>query len=381
MGSRGYARSHAAAFLALAASACASPEPPEPPRPVSYDGTVEQIGSAASPAEACANLKQAKVAFEDPAFADLAALDARHEEVRGDPALVKPETPRFLRVMIGGGMTNEGPGGPESVVAWQDASGEWLVSRVYRSYRSPPSPEYPMPPLWPQPAGMGEKAGVFQPGDWSVIHQAGKLTAEQGAALDAMLAAPCFGEETAYLPRELPLASGDFAMCPHDPIFWSLEVHEGGAARVYGRPCRLIGPVGAVISIVSSARLGQVPAALSKRSDVYAADETPTLAETQAFAAAVLPGALFKTGEDAARRILSYRPGKACDGTLRLEDAGEVYRDWSAVKSLPGWPDGADSVFDHGDGVDRITFDGTTRAMMFDGAIGGFTFLCREPQS
>jgi len=369
---------HAAAWLCLGLTACA---PAEPPRPVSYNGSVEQIGAGATPAEACVNLKQAKVAFEDPAYADLAALDARHEEVRGSPALVTPEAARFLRIMIGGGMTNEGPGGPESVVAWRDAAGAWSVSRIYHSYRSPPSPEYPMPPQWPQPAGKGDKPGLFQPGDWTLIHQAGTMTTEQGAALDAMLAAPCFGQEPAYLPRELPLSSGDFAMCGYDPIFWSLEVHEGGTARVYGRPCRLIGPVGAVISMVSSARLGQVPAAFSRRSDVYAADDTPTLAETQAFAAAVLPGALFKTGEEAPRRILSYTPGKACDGTLRLEGAGEVHRDWSSVKSLPSWPDGADSIFDHGDGVDRLTFDGTTRAMMFDGAIGGFTFLCREPQS
>ena len=153
---------HAAAWLALAAAACA---PSEPPRPVSYDGTVEQIGSAASPAEACANLAQVKVAFEDPAYADLAALDARHEEIRRGAAPATPETPRFLRVLIGGGMTNEGPGGPESVVASKDAAGAWQVSRIYHSYRSPPSPEYPMPPQWPQPAGMGEKQGVFEPGD------------------------------------------------------------------------------------------------------------------------------------------------------------------------------------------------------------------------
>ena len=59
----------------------------------------------------------------------------------------------------------------------------------------------------------------------------------------------------------------------------------------------------------------------------------------------------------------------------------ELHREWDAIKSFAGWPDGADSVLDHGDGVDRFTFDGTTMAMMFDGAIGGFSFLCREPQS
>ena len=85
-------------------------------------------------------------------------------------------------------------------------------------------------------------------------------------------------------------------------------------------------------------------------------------------------------------RIVSYTPGKACDGTLRLQpvDGGapvELHREWDAIKSFAGWPDGADSVLDHGDGVDRFTFDGTTMAMMFDGAIGGFSFLCREPQS
>ena len=374
---------HAAAWLALAAAACA---PSEPPRPVSYDGTVEPIGSAASPAEACANLAQVKVAFEDPAYADLAALDARHEEIRRGAAPATPEAPRFLRVLIGGGMTNEGPGGPESVVASKDAAGAWQVSRIYHSYRSPPSPEYPMPPQWPQPAGMGEKQGVFEPGDWTVIHQAGALTAEQGAALEARLAAPCFGQEPAYLPRELPLSSGAFAMCPHDPIFWSLEVREAGAARVYGRPCRLIGPVGAVIALISSAPVRQIPAALAKRSDVYAADSTPTLEETQAFVAAVLPGALFRSGDGAPARIVSYTPGKACDGTLRIQPAGEgaavdLYRDWDAIRSFPGWPDGADSVLDRGDGVDRFTFDGTTMAMMFDGAMGGFSFLCREPES
>ena len=166
-------------------------------------------------------------------------------------------------------MTNEGPGGPESVVASKDAAGAWQVSRIYHSYRSPPSPEYPMPPQWPQPAGMGEKQGVFEPGDWTVIHQA---------------------------------------------------------------------------------------------------------------------GALFRSGDGASARIVSYTPGKACDGTLRIQPAGDgaavdLYRDWDAIRSFPGWPDGADSVLDRGDGVDRFTFDGTTMAMMFDGAMGGFSFLCREPES
>ena len=163
-------------------------------------------------------------------------------------------------------------------------------------------------------------------------------------------------------------------------------MREAGAARVYGRPCRLIGPVGAVIALISSAPVRQIPAALAKRSDVYAADPTPTLEETQAFVAAVLPGALFRSGDGAPARIVSYTPGKACDGTLRIQPAGEaaavdLYRDWDAIRSFPGWPDGADSVLDRGDGVDRFTFDGTTMAMMFDGAMGGFSFLCREPES
>jgi hypothetical protein len=338
-----------------------------------------------TPAQACANLAQARYKWDDPTVAEPASADKVHVDLRQGHGPAIPPAGRRISLTISGGMGNDGPMGPESVIAWQAADGVWHVSRVFHSGRPPAMPDYPAPPQWPEPPGTVERGGIVElpDGTWDVAE--GELTGEQAAELEALLAAPCFGREPASLPFELPLRRGGKEYCVPDSASWGIAIRDGGTTRAYYRPCRLLGPVGAIVGLITSVPLHDAGARIS-RADLYRADDNPDAGRLHDFLAHRLPGARWESPTLTEPVIVrSYRRTGPCSGEIvatseRDPTAAPVTftRDWTSTKLIDLWPDGATArIYFDEDHPDRVTMAGTVAALKVEGAVAWLPVLCK----
>lgn len=364
--------------LAVALIATGSTAHPAMARPF------ESLPPDPTPAQACANLAQAKYKWDDPAV-PLPKTIADLREAHGPDI---PPSERMISLIIDGGMGNEGPMGPESIVAWLGPDAVWHVSRVFHSRRPPDPPEYPAAPKWPEPAGTVEPSGIFELPDSTWDVEEGEMTGAEAAALDAMLAAPCFDREPASMPVNLPLRHGPTEYCVPDSASWSLLIRDRGTARGYGRPCRLLGPVGAVIDLITSVPLRAHRATLSRK-DLYAIDERPTADGLHAFLAHALPGARWQSPDMAGPVIVkAYRQTGPCTAEITGVPEGDpaaapitFTRDWTTARQIDLWPDGATArLYFKEDNPDRVALGGTVAALKVEGAAAWLPSLCKPPK-
>ena len=338
-----------------------------------------------TPAQACRNLAQANVGWTDPVMADQERSAQAHARLRSGHGPAIPEDGRIIRIMISGGMGNFGPVPPESIIAWQSPDRQWQVSRVFQSNGPPAGLEFPYPPKWPEPAGAVEREGIYPPPDdrWEV--EDGTLSAGDAAKLEALLAAPCMKREPAEMPRDLPVRRGDVEYCVPDSTYTSVEIREGGASRLYQRPCRLLGPVGAIVGVVSKAPR-QSTTVRFRRAELYTQDGAATVDGMHQFLAHRLPGAQWQAQDLPGRvTVESYRRLGPCTGEFsgRTEDGTAVKftRDWSQSRSTEYWPDGATArfYFDKDEKkVERVTMSGTVAALKLDGAKAWISSFCKS---
>lgn len=360
-----------AAMLWLLATPAASERP-----------SFQSLGANPSPEEACRNLAQAKFKWTDPAVADAGRFDQMHSQLRGVYGGGRPEGEPAIRVLVSGGMGGEGLVGPESVVASKNADGAWQVSRVYRSFRPPPSPEFPAPPLWPEPSGAAERPGIIGPRDGERDAWFGQLPQAQGQRLDALLAAPCMSKEPAGMPLDLKLRGGGIEPCYPDSASWSIEISEGGRTRAFGRSCRLLGPVGAIVNLLQNANLPSVSDPVLRK-DLYAVDPAPSFSKLHAFLAARLPGARYESPH-LSGTVISYRRLGRCDGELAIQSSSGkevIRREWDKVTSVELWPDQATVKIYLQEPPDKLTFGGTVAALKVEGAATWIQVLCSSKDS
>jgi hypothetical protein len=340
-----------------------------------------------TPQQACTNLAQAKYKWNDPTVTDATRLDNLHADARGGHGPAIPPSERMIRIFVTGGMGNEGPVGPESVVAWQTPDAVWHVSRVFHSGRPPQPPEYPLAPKWPETAGSTERAGIFEnpDGTWEV--QGGELSPAAAASLEAMLAAPCFDREPGGMPADLPLRHGPKEYCYPDSAFWNIEIRERGKDRGYARPCRLFGPIGGIVGLIDGALSYRAELPLQRKT-LYESDDNPTLAGLQDFFVHRLPGARWESPDLAQPVIVkSYRPTGPCTGEVVAAPQGDppgepitFARDWSNPAGIELWPEGATTrlYFKDRDHPDRVTLGGTVAALKVEGAAAWMPQLCKQ---
>ncbi len=341
----------------------------------------ESVWGTSSVAEACSTLDQLNLDKIDKAPLNASDIDGFHRRVRGsepEPA----DAPLVVKIGVSGGMTSNGIGGPESIVAVQAKPGLWHVSRVLRARPSWTIYEVMGAPL---PSDADEPGGIISEADYYRTIVEGVLAPASAAALEAAIAAPCLAKEPPSLPLVLPLKGGGQHYCPPDSAHWVVEINNARGTARYDRPCQLVGPVGKIVRILSSAGFAEVTRRFDPEKP-YQADPSATAETARAFLARRLPSAtLVREGSDVKARIASFA-SEGCTSTFTLAGPGGVagetlVRHWKDLKTFQNKPHEGAVELSFGDGLERIELGSTIGAIKLYNSILYLSGSCQREGS
>jgi hypothetical protein len=152
-------------------------------------------------------------------------FDAEHRRIRGPWPL--PDVSRaeiVIDISIGPGETQEYPTSTSAFV-WREPGGQWQVDRVDHVNASLPS-------LPPGSRVMTEEE--TERAQRPVTR--GPLSASQAAAIDRVLADPCFAIQPDYTPFHMPLRTGQIDSC-YGAISRTVRIRRGSEIRMVSDIC------------------------------------------------------------------------------------------------------------------------------------------------
>lgn len=127
------------------------------------------------------------------------------------------------------------PSPERTVWAWQEADGQWRVSRAI----DPKAEATSVPPV--TETKLEPKSESFS--DWEV--KEGVLSASAARMLEVALASECFEREPAVRPLTVPLRNGGELNCAWHPAGTVIKITKNGNQRTLVRACRqYFGPTG-----------------------------------------------------------------------------------------------------------------------------------------
>ncbi|TMJ19820.1 MAG: hypothetical protein E6G92_08645 [Alphaproteobacteria bacterium] len=151
--------------------------------------------------------------------------DAEHRRIRGPwplPDIGRAEI--VIDIAIGPGETQEYPTSTSAFV-WREPGGQWQVDRIDHISASLPSLPPGSPVMTEEEIERAQRPATRGP-----------LSASQAAAIDRVLADPCFAIQPDYTPFHMPLRTGQIDSC-YGAINSAVRIRRGSETRLVSDIC------------------------------------------------------------------------------------------------------------------------------------------------